>query len=146
MSGGSQHLELRAKRRDGAVFLAGPAQPPFEVGGEAGDGGVGRRVLGGRADQRLGESTGRPLMIGIERSQRFDRVAEQFDAYRLVRFRREDVHDAAASRDLSGALDGVDAAVSCAQAVEEKSFGSQGVPGNDRARARTDLRRRRQPR
>ena len=80
-------------------------------------------------------------MIGIERPQRLDRVAEQLDAHRLVRFRRIDVHDAAASRDLARRGDRVDAAVSRAQAVEQESLGSQNVAGAHRARAPRQTRR-----
>ena len=85
-------------------------------------------------------------MIGVERSQRFDGVAEQLDAHRLVGFRREDVDDAAATRDLAGGGDGVDAPVPGVQAFEDETLRGQDAPGAHDARARGDLGRRRQPR
>ena len=102
------------------------------------------RALHGGPDDDLVEQAGRALVVGVERAQRVHRVAEQLDAHRLVGGGREDVHDAAAPRDLARRADDVHPAVAQPHGPQHEAVGRQLLAVADDLRPGVPLLRRRQ--
>ena len=69
-----------------------------------------RRILRRGSHRDLIEPAGRTLVVGIERAQRVDRVAEQLDTDGFVGRRGKQIDNPTATRDLPGPADDVDAA------------------------------------
>ena len=76
----------------------------------------------------------RSLRLGVEQPHRFDQVAEELDAHRARRFRREHVQDAAAHRVLAHHLDRVAALVADALQVRDDLFERDLLLGAQRQR------------
>ena len=80
------------------------------------------RKFGKRRQGETFEWPDRPLRAGVELPQGFHGVAEQFKPHRPGRFRREDVHDAAAHCELTGHLDCLVPLVAHACQVRDQLF------------------------
>ncbi len=61
--------------------------------------------LARRQERHGGEALAGALVCGIENAHRFDQVVEQVESKRLLRARREQVHDRSANSKLAGAQD-----------------------------------------
>ena len=86
---------------------------------------LGQHGLLGRQEQRLGHFAGGLLCGGIESTDRFDRIAEQFDAERFVVCRRIDIEYAASHAELSGIFDDRSAAIAQAQETRDKRLAAR---------------------
>ncbi len=124
-----------SKPSNGTPFVGGAPATLLQVADHAADRVVGGRALHRGADQHAIERSRGTLVVGVERAQRLDRVAEQLDAHRLLGGRREDVDDAAAPRDLAGGTDRVHPPVAEAHRAEHERIRCQRIAGRDRAGA-----------
>ena len=139
-----QALQKFAERPDRIAGGDGTIGAVLEVTPNTADRVVGRRTLRCRRYLDVIEPAGRTLVIGIERTQRFDQIAEQLDANRLVGRWGKQVDDSAATRDLSGCADGVDAAIAQLDRLEHELVGRERGVLADRPEPRVPFRGRRQ--
>ena len=98
--------------------------------------------LGGRIDRRLVDGAQRALRERRERTDLLDLVAEELDAKRFAAGGREDVHQAAADRELPAFLDALYALVAGRRKLCHERVDPPLVTGRDPQRRRPFVRRR----
>src|SRR5205823_4630967 len=93
--------------------------------------------LGRGVDRRLVDLTERTLREGRERADLLDLVAEELDAERLAARGRENIHEAAANREVATLLDTLHAFVAGGRQLLREQVDPRLLAGPDRQRRRT---------